>query len=110
MINVGVACCAVSDYRTAVRALALVLADPFVLVTLTLSFSIGRHKAINRIASVASFGISAEETSNYSLTRVLDAFSFLRMIIVFTFGAAIFNVAVEALLEILAAESAAFLL
>jgi hypothetical protein len=32
------------------------------------------------------------------------------MIIVFTFGAAIFNVAVEALLEILAAESAAFLL
>ena len=90
MINVGVACCAAFDYRTAVRALALVLADPFVLVTLTLSFSIGRHKAINRIASVASFGISAEETSNYSLTRVLDAFSFLRMIIVFTYQTDVF--------------------
>ena len=72
------------DYSAAVSALTLVLADPFVLVALALSFSIRRHKSIINVASVASLWISAEKTSHYSLARILDTFSSLKMIIVVT--------------------------
>ena len=83
------------DYSAAVSAITLVLADPFVLVALALSFSIRRHKAIINVTSVASFGISAEKTSNYSIARVLYAFSSLSMIIFIAFGATIVNIATD---------------
>jgi len=81
----------VFDYSAAVSALTLVLADPFFLVALALSFSIRRHKAIINVTSVASFWISAEKASHYCLAGILDTFSFLNMIIVITLGAISFT-------------------
>ena len=98
------------DYRTALCALTFVLADPFICIALALSLSIGLHKAITNVASVASFGISAEKTSNYRIAWVLYTFSSLSMIIVFAFGASIINIATDTFLEIIATKSAAFFL
>jgi hypothetical protein len=100
----------VQDYFITISALTLICVNPFICIALALSLSIGCHKAINRIASVASLGFIAEKASNYTWTRILDAFAFLRMIIFIAFGATIFNVATDTFLEIYATKSAAFFL
>jgi hypothetical protein len=84
----------VVDYCFAVSALVLILVEPFVSIAGTLP-CIGFHKAISNIAGVAYRIIQAEQTSNDSCAWILDTFSSIGVVFIYTFGALCFACALQ---------------